>query len=174
MNVMVISVPHTGTTFTEELLRSNLRLHPTDCMERGENLIHREHTYNPDKVKLALNLLRDQPMPLVVPMRHPYLAEEAWKRRKYEVDRMVFAYRALCEHFLPKDPVIMAVDSPKREECLQALSEALGADLKTDWAPVRSVGKTYDMKWQDLTPSDEVKRLADDMQPFLERFYDLA
>lgn len=171
MNVCIMSVPHTGTTFTEELLRKNLRLHPTDCQDRGENLIHREHTYNEDKIRLAIQLLNEQPMPLICPMRHPFVTEEAWKRRKYEVDRMVLAYRNLVKHFFPMKPLIMAVDSPKREECLEKLSEALKFDLKTDWKPERVVGKTHDLSWKDMTPSDEVKRLADEMGDFLGEYY---
>lgn len=109
-------------------------------------------------------------MPLIVTLRHPFVTEEAWKRRKYEVDRMILAYRNLLKFFWPADYVI-SVDSPRREELMQTLANGLGVELKTNWEPVRVVGKTHDLAWQDMNPSEPVRALAEEMKEILGEFY---
>lgn len=173
MNVCLMTVPHTGTTFLEAVLKKNTGMFPTNLdgdpgAERG--CIYRSHTYDEGENRRALRLA--QKMPLIVTLRHPFVTEEAWKRRKYEVDRMILAYRNLVKLFWPIKNYVFSVDSPRREELMETLGKGLGFELKTDWEPVRVVGKTHDLSWKDMTPSQPVRELAEEMNEILGEFYD--
>jgi hypothetical protein len=109
--------------------------------------------------------------PLICPLRHPYLVEESWKRRGKEIAPMIEAFRLLYTYCIPRNPLIMAVDSVAREGCLKLLSAALDVELTTDWSPERSISGTYDLSFRDMNASDEVLELADEMAPLLSQYY---
>lgn len=170
-DVVILSVPHTGTTFTESLFK-NIGFHDAPLNQRSDGkTVHRDHIHNDSRMIQGLQLVK-QGLPLIVPLRHPYLTEESWKRRGKENIDMIHGFRNLMERLVPLDPYWMPVDSEKRAQCLEILNRGLGLEICTQWHPERSIGKTFDITWRDCSPSNEVIELAEEMQPLLEKFYD--
>ena len=171
-DVLILSVPHTGTTFTEKLFMS-IGYHDAPLNQRGDGKsIHRSHIDNDSHLIQGLLLRKDENLPLIVPLRHPFLTEESWRRRGKENEGMIHGFRNLMDRLYPLDPYWMPVDSEKRVQCLEILNQGLDLEIFTQWAPERSIGKTYDMTWRDCDPSSEVMELAQDMKPLLEIFYE--
>lgn len=168
-DVLILSVPHTGTTFTEKLFLDN-GFHDAPLNQRSDGKsVHRGHIHSQSGLVQGLILARD--LPLIVPLRHPYLTEESWRRRGKENHDMITGFRNLMERLYPLNPFWMPVDSPKRVECLEFMGKCMEIDFQTDWDPQRSIGATYDYTWEDMDPSPEVIDLAESMAPLLERFY---
>ena len=169
MNVCLISVPHTGTWFTIRLFKGMLEdgLNPARI---EDNTVYHGHMLKGGQVCAALRMAKD--MPLVCPLRHPYRCEESWKRRKKDVSEMVECFRIYMDKFVPLNPYVMPVDSPRRDQCLRAMAAGLGMDLRADWGNVVN-GKsgTHDLALSELSPSPAVVSLVKEMGPFLSRFY---
>lgn len=174
MDVAQISVPHTGTIFTVNLFIAlgfdNLALNNPPV---GRDCLYYGHCMKPSQIRFALEWV-SKGTPLVVPLRHPYLVEEAWKRRAKVTTDMFRGFRNLMEHFVPLDPYFMPVDSECKVDCLEKMRKGLGLDFKTDWKPKHSYNGTYALNRNDLNPSKEVQELAEEMEPLLERFYETA
>ena len=168
MDVCLMSVPHTGTTFTEELLCDHGWC--TGPLNEGTNgrTVMRGHFNNESHTIQARPLAKR--MPLIISLRHPYLVEESWKRRGKEIGPMVEAFGRMMG-FMEYSPVIMAVDSANRDGCLRQLSDVVGVELKTDWTPKRSISDTSEMSWRDCNPSQSVVRAAYQMRGLLVRYY---
>lgn len=161
----VVSVQHTGTRFTESLFNwpsAALNERPSrEVIHVG----HISHGQLPHIKALAKSA------PLVMPLRHPYLVAESWKRRGKPIDELIGMFRVMHDDVLPLEPLVIAVDSEGRDEQLQATSETLGIPLTTDWTPRNSKAGTYTLSWRELTPEPEIEALADDMSDFLSKFY---
>lgn len=170
-DVLILSVPHTGTTFTEKLFK-DIGYHDAPLNQHSDGRsIHRGHIHGDSQLIMGLALRRDRKLPLIVPLRHPFLTEESWKRRGKENINMIHGFRNLMDRLYPLDPYWMPVDSEKRAQCLEIINEGLDLELCTQWHPERSIGATFDMTWRDCEPSPEVMDLAESMKPLLEKFY---
>lgn len=169
--VALVSVPHTGTIFTVNLFVAqgfdnlNLNKYPA-----GRDCIFYDHCIKPTQVRFALDLV-SKGLPLVCPLRHPYLTEEAWKLRGKDLSDMVLGFRNLMEHFAPLEPYWMPVDSEARFDCIERMAEGLGLPLQTDWAPKHVFQQTHGMDRDHLSPSREVRALVEEMEPLLSRLY---
>lgn len=172
MNIVLISVPHTGTWFTIRLFTA-LRMAENNLVPARieDNTVYHGHMLKGTQIGAALRLAKD--MPLVCPLRHPYRCEESWKRRQKDVSEMVECFRLYMEKFVPLNPYIMPVDSPRREQCLRAMAAGLGLPLQTDWPVVNGKADTHELDLPELSPSPSVVSLVEEMRPFLSRFYDL-
>lgn len=169
MNIVLCSVPHTGTWFTIRLFTA-LRMAENGLTPAvvEDNTVYHGHMLKGTQVHAALRLARD--MPLVCPLRHPYRCEESWKRRKKDVSEMIECFRFYMDKFVPMTPYIMPVDSPRREQALRAMAAGLGLPLQTDWPVVNGKQNTHDVDLSELSPSPAVVSLVEEMQ-FLRRFY---
>lgn len=166
--VVLISVPHTGTWFTIRLFKG---LNETNLVPSviEDDTIYHGHMLKGTQVCAALRLAKM--MPLVCPLRHPYRVEESWKRRGKDIAEMIECFRIYQDKFIPLDPYIMPVDSPYRGEALLKMSLGLDVPFVTDWPVVNGKKDTHDIPLEDLSPSQTVIELVQDMQPFLSRFY---
>ncbi|MEQ8504600.1 MAG: hypothetical protein RIB80_04690 [Rhodospirillales bacterium] len=132
-------------------------------------VIHSAHMIKETQMRRAEE--RAQKMPLILPLRHPFVVEEAWQRRGRPIAELLEGFRSYQDRFWPIAAHVMPVDSDRREACLAEMADGLGLPLKTDWTVINGREKTHDLRWTDCTPSDAVKRLADEMTPILERYY---
>jgi hypothetical protein len=169
-DVVSISIPHTGTYFTIKLF--------TDAGFTDGSLFHQarsdSHVYHGHMIKEAQIARAEElalEMPLVIPFRHPYRVEHSWNARARPLPEMFDCYRTLLERFLPLRPYFMPVDSDRREEALQRLSEGVGARLTTDWSVVNGMKNTHKLKLEDFKPSKMVLELADDLQHVMADLY---
>lgn len=110
-------------------------------------------------------------MPLIVPVRHPYLTEVSWrKREKHNIEDMIQAYHHLTE-LDEYNPYYLPIDSPDRTQYLRSIGDNLGLRLNYQWSVVNSKQSTHLMKADDCQPSLEVVELAESIKPFLSQFY---
>ena len=167
MKIIIMSVSHTGTNFCKRLFRDKGW---QDCALNQEpdqeNAFFVGHIRNDDQIQRALSL--SEKYPLICPLRHPYRVEASWlKQGRGTSKEMVQSYRLMMEKFIPLNPYIMAVDSPKREECLKVMAEGLDLPLKTDWSVQNSKVGTYAMELTDFDPSPEVQSFTKEINQFL-------
>lgn len=165
-----ISIPHTGTYFTIRLFTDagftdGSLFHPA----RSDSHLYHGHMLKEAQIARALDLASE--VPLVIPFRHPYRVEHSWNLRARPLPEMFDCYRTFIERFLPLNPYLMPVDSPRREEVLDGLAESLGARFATDWSVVNGVKGTHVMKLEDYRPSKRVIDLVDEISPWMERMY---
>lgn len=170
--ICLVSVPHTGTIFTVSLFtRQGYDNRNCNAYPQSHDCLFYDHCLKDTQIRFALEMVR-KGVPLVCPFRHPYLTEEAWRRRSgKEMGNLTLGYRNLMEHFAPLEPYWMPVDSPRRGEYLTAMVEGLNLPLETDWEPVHGYQNTHGMSWRDCDPSEDVQRLARSMEPLLNEFY---
>lgn len=167
--LVLISIPHTGTSFTAGLFQ-DCGFRVAGLFERpGGKTLYHGHMVKAGQTERALELASR--MPLVVPLRHPYLVEEAWKRRGKSIGELIDCYRTLAERFMLLEPYIMPVDSDRREEALRVMNDGLDLRLETDWRVVNGKHQTHALRREHLSPSYPIKRLVEEIQPFLDRWY---
>lgn len=167
--VALISVPHSGTTFTIRLF-TDQGYREMGFVDRpeGKTLYH-GHVEDGAPVQHIKEMAKR--MPVVVPLRHPYRVAESWIRRRKPVPDMVARFRLLMKEIVPLGPYFFPVDSNGKHRALRALSDGLGIPFQTDWALVRSISGTHNLKLEDIEPIEPVRKLVDDMAPLLGRYY---
>ena len=108
--------------------------------------------------------------PAIIPLRHPHLMMESWKRRGKPVKDMVTAYRRILE-LDSFDPYYLPMDVEDRAEYLNKIEDGLNISLGTDWPIVNSKEHTSDLNWKEIVPDEETSQLVNEIIPFLNRFY---
>lgn len=166
--VVVISVPYTGTNFVVDMFRrAGYAEYPLNVEKHGR-AVYQGHMTSPNQVRHALALGRTRPT--VIPFRHPYRACETARRRGASVPAVLAAYRTMIAEFLISGPLGIAVDSPMRQAQLDALRE-IWPGLTTDWQPVGAQSGTAAMPLDAFRPSDDERVLAEMMRPLLAELY---
>jgi hypothetical protein len=170
VDVVSVSIPHTGTYFTVKLF--------TDAgftdgslfhQARSDSHLYHGHLLKPAQIERAAELALE--MPLVIPFRHPYRVANSWQLRARPLSEMFDCYRTLLDRFLPLNPYFMPVDSDRREEALQRLSEGVGVRLTTDWSVVNGMKGTHKVKLEEITPTRQVVELTRGLEPLMEDLY---
>lgn len=172
MQIVIITVPHTGTNYAKSLFRrmgwEELGLNESprkdgDCYYSG-------HMLKATQIEPALTLAKTRP--LVIPLRHPYLVEESWRRRGKNIGEMVAAFHTLLSKFHPLNPHYIPVDLPQaRSDAIKRISRELGRPILDSSTVVNSTANTHSLQPEDTTPSRQVVELCETMQPILENFY---
>lgn len=176
--IVVSSIRHTGTNFTIQLFRNagwkETHLNSPSLEDRT---VYHAHMEKPGQIDRAIELSRR--MPLIIPMRHPYMVEESWKRRCqhapdiYNTANLVSQFRVLEDRFLPFNPFILPVDSPSRCLSLAKIAQATDTVLRTTWQPVASKKETHKLGLEDTEPSKAIVQLIEDMGYFFRKYYAL-
>jgi hypothetical protein len=144
---LIASVPHSGTRFTRDLLKQH-GWHERSGRRRMA-LWHFDQGARP-----AADVI-------ICPLRHPQRVAEAWAKRGKAVEWIEPQVRRMVEleaYFLP-------IDSPTRDEYLDAISDRLGITLTTTWRPL------HVSKAPLREPVDDAG-LFDKFRSFYGRFYD--
>jgi hypothetical protein len=170
-DVVSISIPHTGTYFTIKLF--------TDAGFTDGSLFHQarsdSHVYHGHMIKETQIARAEElalEMPLVIPFRHPYRVAHSWNMRGKPLDEMFRCYEAFVERFLPLKPYLMPVDSDRREEALQRISDGVGVRLTTDWSVVNGMKSTHKLKLEDIPPpSKKLVELVSRLEPVMADLY---
>lgn len=168
--VVLVSVPHTGTKFTVRLLTQQGFREAGLFEKPHRRTIYQGHMLKEGQIQRGLELA--ERMPLVCPLRHPYRVELAWRKRGKSIEELLTGFRTLVERFIPAGAHIFPVDSHMRSEALHSFSESIGEQIETDWAPVNVYKDgTHSVALSELEPSPEVRALAEDIEPVLARYY---
>lgn len=169
MEVVLISVPYTGTNFTAGLF-TDLGFSRAAMNERPRgDTVYVAHALKDSQVCPALG--KAEKMPLVIPLRHPFRCEESYRRKGIDIAQMILGYENLMR-FLHLEPHFMPVDSGHREKYLKLLKDKLGLPFKTNWGVVASKSGTSDIPFGELEPSQPVIDLVGRHKTFFESFYD--
>ena len=159
--IVIITVPHTGTNYAKSLFRQRgwEDVAVTEQPREGKSCFYAGHMIKDTQVMPALELAKTRP--LVIPLRHPYRVELSWDRRGKDKKEMFQAFDNLLKHFDPLNPFYIPVDEPKqRRIAVQEISDSLGIALQDTGEIVNSKAHTYDVPFDDITPSPEVIELA--------------
>ena len=172
MDVVVPTVPHTGTMFVVHLFLEqsyNQRSLADGREEWPDKSVFSGHLVKPERVADAVYLC--ERVPCIVPLRHPYLVAESWRLRWKEISNLLDAFYHLIEFIDPFDPIYLPMDVPGRDDYFHEMNRRLGMELPMKWNVVNSKHNTFDLTWKDVKPSETTMMLAMALRPFLERFY---
>lgn len=115
-DLFVISVRHTGTRFTKQLLG-------------GVPHCHLDKPSVFDKAK-------EYEGRTVVPIRDPRRVLESWHKRGEKLERFLVSWPRLMDLHKEHQFMFLPVDHPERRYFLDKLAERLERPLTTDWEPV--------------------------------------
>lgn len=108
---------------------------------------------------------------MIIPLRHPYLVAESWRRRNKPLDELADNFRLLVDEIDPYNPLYLPIDVENRQEYLDKINKELGLDLRTEWGVENSKKSTYNLSYKELSPGPVEKALVEDIKEFLKRFY---
>lgn len=137
---MIVSIPHTGSELLSHILKRPF-CHIGEEAEPHQNM--------------------------VIPLRHPYVVAESWKRRgPYDLDDLYRRWELLINDFDPFDPFYVAIDTPLRDSQLKAIK-----DIETDWPIVNSEAFTWKLDYRHIEPDLLIESLVNKNKAFFSRFY---
>lgn len=127
----MLSVRHTGTMFTLELIR--------DFVPHVFRHIDLDH----------IDFLTAAEAPIIVPMRNPHLVGQSWlgsyaagidtyNNEQWNLAKLRWSWDALLNIILPKKPLFLPVDTENRQQYLDKINATLGQNFKTQWKPVNA------------------------------------
>lgn len=125
--ILITSIPHTGTHFCRDHLLAGRSFHITHFIWEFEQPAHTE------KICAWMAML-----PTIIPMRHPLAVAVSWKRRMRPLEQLPLAFQTLELRLDPLKPLYLPLDTPKREAFLDEIEKAIGGDpLPRDWPVIR-------------------------------------
>ncbi|NIR52894.1 hypothetical protein GWO43_30200 [candidate division KSB1 bacterium] len=157
MNIFMVSIPHTGTNLLLNILKATGL--PDWTLAEPQEGIHHGHV-------MDAYLAERFDCPIVSPLRHPHVTEISWRKRDKDTTEMCEGFRVLAN----LDPIVVPVDSPQRDKHLKDAGKKLKLELTSEWPVTNSIGN-WALIWRDITPSQQVKELTDEIQPFIQRYY---
>jgi len=166
MSFAIPSIQHTGTKFVARMFKEYQWKSLNE--EWHEPSIFVGHISNGMLPHVKSKLEQYQ---AVIPLRHPFLVAESWKRRGKPLPELVNNFRLLVNEVDKFEPCYLAIDSDDREEQLKFINLRLNLDLKTDWSVVNSVSGTYDLNRLYVKPEKIILELVDEIGDFLNQFY---
>ena len=135
------------------------------------NTVTTTHIDRDERLSRVLSMMNEYQA--VTPIRHPYLVEESWRRREQPLERLYETYRRLPLLY-EAGALFIPVDSPQRDKYIKQINRKLGIELKPDWETVvNGYHDTHNMTYADVKPSDEIKKLTQELAPFLSNFYEI-
>lgn len=166
MRILVPTIQHTGTRFTEDLFIKK-GFHSKSFIEAPEGrTLHIGHISKGQR-EAILSLIKD--LVTVIPLRHPYLVSESWKRRGKDLNELVDNYKILTELDY-YNPFYLPIDTPNKNYYLNKISDFLNINLITEWEVKNSIHSTYSLHWTDIKPDPIIEKLVEETR-LLDRFY---
>ena len=166
MKYTIPTIQHTGTKFLAKLFGD---IHWASFIEDAsdrENVLYLGHlTTN------SIGNIKKLNHPILIPLRHPYLVAESWKRRGKPLTELAENFRLLVDELDPLNPLYLPIDVDNRQEYLDIINNELGLSLKTNWAIENSKEMTYNLSYKDLSPDKIMIDLVSDIEGFIKRFY---
>jgi len=166
MKYTIPTIQHTGTKFLAKLFgQMHWASFYEDTSER-EDFLHVGHI-----TENSIEAIKMLPYRMIIPLRHPYLVAESWRRRNKPLNEMADNFMLLADELDPLNPLYLPIDVENRQEYLDKINSELGLNLKTDWGVENSKKSTYNLSYKDLSPGPHERGLVGEISEFLERFY---
>lgn len=168
MIICVPTVQHTGSFFVTRHLLDGYPEQPirTDNYASG---VYFDHV-NPEK-RVFWQPLLDCANAIIVPLRHPVIVAESWRRKGKPLDDMYAQWDMLIDFVDPYQPAYLPLDVDIRDAHLGAINERYNLKLQTRWPVINSKVKTYGLDRQNLPIDTQLQQLLDRLDPLLSRFY---
>lgn len=172
--IIVPTIRNTGSHFVLRMLGKKHPWRPDILTWRGseratEDSVVFDHVF-PHQKHLFLPLIEKHTT--IVPLRHPYLTQKSWDDRNHEKSDLIGMWEVMANEIAPLEPFFLPLDVEDRQDYLDALNDATGLGLTTDWAPRGVKHNNSDLRWQDIDPRPEIVDLAERIKPFLDSFYE--
>ena len=171
--IIVPTIRNTGSHFVLRLLGKQ---HPAkadiltwrglDRMEPDSVIF--DHVF-PHQKHLFLPLIENNIT--IIPLRHPYLTQKSWSDRNHEKSDLVGMWETMANDIAPLNPFFLPLDVDDRQDYLDALNDATGLGLKTDWKPHGVKHNNFKLRYTDIEPTEKILALCEEIKPFLDRFY---
>ena len=176
MKIAILSIPHTGTHFINQLLGGGDRVEMLGLNTTGDHQLYVSHTYN---LKVFRGV-HDQGYEIVVPMRHPITTLNSWatwaekspiehKGHMVKPAYVPTLYRQLIEASKVFQLNFLPIDSPYREEFLEQFNTKYHLNLTTQWKPLNSIGQ--DRLEATSGIRKEMEKLIESNADFFNQFY---
>ena len=96
---------------------------------------------------------------------------KSWADRNHEKSDLVGMWETMVFDIAPLEPFFLPLDVPDRQDYMDAINEATGLDLKTDWKPRGVRHNNSDLRHTDIEPTEKIEALCERIKPFIDRFY---
>jgi hypothetical protein len=178
--IAIPSIQHTGTHFVRtHHLGKYERLEISEpvprCWWRGD-YVYQAHLMDGHMEYWPEILLK---VPAIVPLRHPYLVFETWKRESAkgvpgrEPEILVRYWETLINEIDRYNPFYLPIDSPNREEYVGRINKVLRLDLSMRFPVIHSKQGTGELTPNDVEVNSITNELVDRHKTFFERFYEI-
>ena len=166
MKYTIPTIQHTGTKFLAKLFGD---IHWASFIEDigdREDVLYLGHlTAN------SIGNIKRLNNPILIPLRHPYLVAESWKRRGKPLTELSENFRLLVDELDPLNPLYLPIDVDNKQDYLDKINVELGLSLSTQWGIENSKKMTYNLSYRDLSPDKIMMDLVTDIEGFIKRFY---
>lgn len=135
MNLLLVTIPHTGTRFFIDLLEPVLGPH-TAMREKSE--AHPLQAHNFATCHVEYGALIDEYIALFNPVlvtttRQMAAVRSSYVKRGRNDERIWQHFKSWLEFMDKYGPLVVSVDAQDRDERLRDLSRLIGHDLQTEW-----------------------------------------
>lgn len=167
--MIVTSVPHSGTHFVVyELLKDYTDVRDDDF--KAGLWKYQSHTYS--NAMDELKRLLSQGHPCIVPVRHPVLVAQSWKRRGKEPLESIPFWSRLINEIHQYHPFYIPIDMMyARDAALSVINQRLKIKLETDWPIVRDSGPRDTKILLSKKEESEILGFMDEEPRFFEEFH---
>ena len=97
--------------------------------------------------------------PTIIPMRHPHLVWESWRRRGKNINELIENYHLLID-LDQYQPFYVNIDLPIRDWQIDKINTELNLTLAKEWPIINSVCGTYNIDPYTLNPPTSIKEMA--------------
>lgn len=134
-SILVLSVPHTGTRFTQRLLSpygDATAVHVTEPTD-------------------AIRAKVDAADMVVIPLRNPDDCWAGWIKRGKDKEHEFAGCWAMLQYWADEIPgaFLLPIDVDARDDALQNIADELAVSIETDWSPI---GTEYSRRQPGPTP----------------------
>ena len=157
MRYTLPTIQHTGTKLLAKLFKDFYWASFDEVTEEPNVLFLGHLTVN------SINKIKKLDHPILVPLRHPNLVAESWRRRGKPLNELIENFNLLVNEIDPLKPHYLPIDVPDRQGYLDKINQDLNLNLTTDWSIENSKEHTYNLNYKDLPTFFE--------HSFINRFY---
>jgi hypothetical protein len=146
----------------------------TGKADPADKAVYIDHVY--PKMMKYINRLAET-MPVVSPVRHPFLIAESWARRAehtpYSIQQTeVKLVECLLNWVgLNFDYVVPVDNFVTRQFWFDAMKRGLELNLETDWQVRGGVCGTHKLPWQGRKPSKVINQFYEETKFFWDKYY---
>lgn len=166
MRYVIPTIQHTGTKLLYGMFPEGFTHYSFYEEPESPNALHVGHI-----TENSVEAIKRLDCQMIIPLRHPYLVAESWRRRNKPLSELFDNFMILVDELAPLDPLYLPIDAANRQDYLNKINKRLDLRLNTNWNVVNSKKSTYNLTHKDLSPGPIENRLVSEIEEFLKPFY---